>query len=138
VGGREWRAAVVIDTFISTIIGSEGGATYDHLKRGGELLGGTVGGSMVWEKEGAVSMARRRERRRRRRSAARCGRKKGWVGRVGLKAEQASGWLGRLGRNLKKDSFQNKIWIFEYTKALDICTRRFRRNFDMGIFPKFF
>jgi hypothetical protein len=40
VGGREWRAAVVIDTFISTIIGSEGGATYDHLKRGGGVIGG--------------------------------------------------------------------------------------------------
>jgi hypothetical protein len=35
VGSREWRAAVVIGTFISTIIGSDGGATYDHLKRGG-------------------------------------------------------------------------------------------------------
>jgi hypothetical protein len=28
--------------------------------------------------------------------------------------------------------------IFEYTKALKICTRRFRKNFDMMIFPKFF
>jgi hypothetical protein len=28
--------------------------------------------------------------------------------------------------------------IFEYTKALEICTRRFRRNFDMRIFSKFF
>jgi hypothetical protein len=28
--------------------------------------------------------------------------------------------------------------IFEYTKALEICSRRFRRNFDMRIFPKFF
>jgi hypothetical protein len=56
------------------------------------------------------------------------------VGRVGQKGEQAGGWLGRLGRNLKKNSFRNKNWIFEYTKALKICTRRFRRNFDMGIF----
>jgi hypothetical protein len=28
--------------------------------------------------------------------------------------------------------------FFEYTKALEICRRRFRRNFDMGIFRKFF
>jgi hypothetical protein len=28
--------------------------------------------------------------------------------------------------------------IFEYTEALEICTRRFRRNFDMRIFLKFF
>jgi hypothetical protein len=57
---------------------------------------------------------------------------------MGRKAEQASGWWGQLGRILKENSFQNKNWIFEYTKALEICTRRFRRNFDVGIFPKFF
>jgi hypothetical protein len=28
--------------------------------------------------------------------------------------------------------------IFDYSKALEICRRRFRRNFDMRIFPKFF
>jgi hypothetical protein len=27
---------------------------------------------------------------------------------------------------------------FEFTKALEICRRRFRRNFDMRIFPKIF
>jgi hypothetical protein len=72
-----------------------------------------------------------------------------WLSQVGQKAEQAggagwakkakwTGWLlGRLGRKLKK-SFQNKNWIFEFTMALKICTRRFRRNFDTKIFPKFF
>jgi hypothetical protein len=49
---------------------------------------------------------------------------------------QKAGWL--LGRKLKENSFPNKNWIFEYTKALEICSKRFRRNFDMGIFPKFF
>jgi hypothetical protein len=39
---------------------------------------------------------------------------------------------------LKENSFRNKNWIFEYTKALEICLRRFMRNFDVGIFPKFF
>jgi hypothetical protein len=50
-----------------------------------------------------------------------CGRKKkgGRLGRAGV--------LGR----------PNKISFFEYTKALEICIRRFRRNFDMRIFPKF-
>jgi hypothetical protein len=51
-------------------------------------------------------------------------------GRVGLLA------AGQLGR--KKKSFQNKIWIFEFIKVLKICTRRFRRNLDTKIFPKFF
>jgi hypothetical protein len=32
----------------------------------------------------------------------------------------------------------SKIIIFEYTKVLEICTMRFRMNFDMGIFPKHF
>jgi hypothetical protein len=38
----------------------------------------------------------------------------------------------------KKKNFWIKNWIFEFTKALEICTRRFRRNFDVRIFPKFF
>jgi hypothetical protein len=65
----------------------------------------------------------------------------GWCGEGGRKAgwaawtEQAGGWLGQ---NLKEKSFRNKNWIFEYTRALEICTWRFRRNFDMGIFHKFF
>jgi hypothetical protein len=44
------------------------------------------------------------------------------------------GRLSQLGRNMKGNPFQNKNWIFEFTKALEICTRRFRRNFDVGIF----
>jgi hypothetical protein len=58
-------------------------------------------------------------------------------GRVGQKGEWAGWLLGWLGRKLKK-SFQNKYWIFEFIKALEICTRRFMRNFDTKIFPKFF
>jgi hypothetical protein len=54
---------------------------------------------------------------------------------VGLSGPK--GRMGQLGQKLKK-SIQNKNWIFEFTKALEICTRRFRRNFDTRIFPKFF
>jgi hypothetical protein len=32
----------------------------------------------------------------------------------------------------------NFIWNFDYWQTLEICTRRFRRNFDMGILPKIF
>jgi hypothetical protein len=28
----------------------------------------------------------------------------------------------------------NLIWILDIAKALENCTRRFRRNFDVGIF----
>jgi hypothetical protein len=41
------------------------------------------------------------------------------------------------GPNSEEKIFSNKNLIFEYTKALEICRRRFRRNFVMRIFPKF-
>jgi hypothetical protein len=49
------------------------------------------------------------------------------------------GWLaaGPNGPEVKENSFLNKNLIFDYSKALEIC-RRFRRNFEVGIFPKFF
>jgi hypothetical protein len=56
---------------------------------------------------------------------------------------QWTGWArGRVGRKvgrakIKKKNFRIKNWIFEFTKPLEIC-RRFRWNFDMRIFPKFF
>jgi hypothetical protein len=34
----------------------------------------------------------------------------------------------------RENFFRIKFDFFEYTKALEICTRRFRRNFDMRIF----
>jgi hypothetical protein len=52
----------------------------------------------------------------------------GPTGSAGPKAE----WAARLaGPKTKKN-------IFQLAKALEIFTRRFRRNFDMRIFPKFF
>jgi hypothetical protein len=53
-------------------------------------------------------------------------------------------WLGSKknkggGRaEIKKMNFRIKNWIFLIYQGLEICTRRFRRNFDMRIFPKFF
>jgi hypothetical protein len=52
--------------------------------------------------------------------------------RLGRKA------AGPIGPKVKENSFLNKDLIFEYTKALEICRRRFRRDFDMRIFPKMF
>jgi hypothetical protein len=43
-----------------------------------------------------------------------------------------------IGPEAEKKSFENKNWIFEFIKALKICTRRFRLNFCTMIFPKFF
>jgi hypothetical protein len=31
-----------------------------------------------------------------------------------------------------------KLDFLDFAKALENCTKRFRRNLDMGIFPKFF
>jgi hypothetical protein len=50
----------------------------------------------------------------------------------------------RLGRKLELgQSSRNKIlskfiWNLDFFQTLEICTRRFRRNFDTGIFPKIF
>jgi hypothetical protein len=57
---------------------------------------------------------------------------------LGRKAEQADRAAGPTRSELKRTSFQNKNWIFEFTKASEICTRRFGRNLDTRIFPKFF
>jgi hypothetical protein len=72
----------------------------------------------------------------------------GWVGRCVLAYGEGTaiglaGLRGRVGRKvgraeIKKKNFSIKIWIFEFTKALEICRRRFRTDFDMRIFPKFF
>jgi hypothetical protein len=70
----------------------------------------------------------------------------GWpMGRRGGEGRWATarpkGRMGRLaagpiGLKVKENSFPNKDLIFEYTKALEICRRRFRRDFDMRIFLK--
>jgi hypothetical protein len=35
------------------------------------------------------------------------------------------------------DFFIEFQWISKFDKTLEICIRRFSRNFDVGIFPKF-
>jgi hypothetical protein len=72
----------------------------------------------------------------------------GWAGQdcfdLWGRRSQWAGWArGRAGCGVsraksKEKNFRIKNWIFEFTKALEICRRRFRRNFDTGIFPKFF
>jgi hypothetical protein len=48
-------------------------------------------------------------------------------------------WAARsTGPKVRKKNFRIKNWIFEFTKDLKNCRRRFRRNFNMRIFPKFF
>jgi hypothetical protein len=49
---------------------------------------------------------------------------------VGQKAKQASEPVGHTGPEAERNFFQNKNKIFEFTRVLKICTRRFRRNFD--------
>jgi hypothetical protein len=64
----------------------------------------------------------------------------------GTEAGWRCGLRGRVGRlaaglnepEVKENSFPNKNLIFDYSKALEICRRRFRRNFEVGILTKFF
>jgi hypothetical protein len=78
---------------------------------GGKRRGGAHGA--VAQEEGEAALGRREE-------------EEGWE----------AVWAGR--PNVKETNFWIKNWIFEFTKALENCGRRFRRNFDMRIFPKFF
>jgi hypothetical protein len=72
----------------------------------------------------------------------------GWGGngRLERKKRAAAGPKVRMGRlavgpvgpKVRKILFRIKFDFFEYTKALEICRRRFKWNFDMRIFPKIF
>jgi hypothetical protein len=118
-----------------------GGGIYNLVKARGRVKEGASVGVAPWrgrraawwpcqEEEAAEPPARVRD-------GGREGGMAWWAGSACWAARgKKVGWL--LGRKLKENSFPNKNWIFEYTKALEICRRRFRRNFDMGIFPKFF
>jgi hypothetical protein len=58
----------------------------------------------------------------------------GWAGR-----QAKAGGVGRLsGLNSEEEFLSSKKLDFKFSKACEICRRRFRRNFDMRIFPKFF
>jgi hypothetical protein len=70
------------------------------------------------------------------RARAACGREGRWLAGLGGRACRLA--AGPIGPKAKENSFPNKNWIFEFTKALEICRKRFRRNFGMRIFPKFF
>jgi hypothetical protein len=67
---------------------------------------------------------------------AACGREGRWL--AGLRGRVGRLAAGPIGPKAKENSFPNKNWIFEFTKALEICRKRFGRNFGMRIFPKFF
>jgi hypothetical protein len=125
------RAAVVNGILNGPITGvkegekmrpSKGGGN-EGLDRLGPLHGvrwGRRGGLGAASCEVEVVLGRRRQRKKREAGRAK------W-------AKRPSGPVGCV-----KKAFWNKKWIWEFTKALEICTRRFRRNFDTRIFPKFF
>jgi hypothetical protein len=99
---------------------------------GGDRCGFVTGGG----RRGAAPMVRWHGRRERQRSAGARRKKAGWPHRPRGLMGQLAAWAGRL--NVKEKIFRIKNWIFEFTKALENCGRRFRGNFDMRIFPKFF
>jgi hypothetical protein len=66
-----------------------------------------------------------------------CGSHGGLTRRRGLRGRVGRLATGPNGPEVTETSFPNKNLIFDYSKALEIC-RRFRRNFEVGIFPKFF
>jgi hypothetical protein len=70
-----------------------------------------------------------------------------WAGpakrpRPGGRGSRPAGPRRVVGPKAKKENKRisdlKKNWIFEFSKALEICRRRFRRNFDKRIFSQFF
>jgi hypothetical protein len=130
-----------------------GRATWGGRRRREKLSGvGWRSGEDIADKQGPLARETR-ERRPAREGANQKGKRiscedvtdarAGWAGRdgFGLRGWRGrwAGWaIGRAGRKVgqaesKEKEFLNN-WIFEFTKALEICRRRFRRNFDMRIF----
>jgi hypothetical protein len=75
----------------------------------------------------------------------------GWADReAGPSGEGESGPVGEegrwsylgqkpeLGQSSRNKILSNFIWNLGFWQTLEICTRRFRRNFEMAIFPKIF
>jgi hypothetical protein len=60
------------------------------------------------------------------------------VGRPGWKERWAAAGLILESRQNSKEILFKFLLILEFGRTLEICTRRFRRNFDMMIFPKIF
>jgi hypothetical protein len=60
------------------------------------------------------------------------------VGRPGWKERRAAAGLNlESGQNSKEILFEFQL-ILEFGRTLKICTRRFRKKFDMSIFPQIF
>jgi hypothetical protein len=60
----------------------------------------------------------------------------GWSGR---KEEVGRGWAETGAGPISSNKTLSNFYLeFDFLATLEICTRRFRRNFGMGIFPKFF
>jgi hypothetical protein len=79
---------------------------------------GREAGGWAWEKEAA------QERRR---------------GCVPAEGQGPGGWAEnrRRAQAQKEILFEFQL-ILEFDRTLENCTRRFRKKFDMGIFPKIF
>jgi hypothetical protein len=60
-----------------------------------------------------------------------------WAGRGG---RRGGPWLGRIRSRARtqKKFFSNFNLFLEFGRTLKICTKRFRRDFDMRIFSKIF
>jgi hypothetical protein len=61
-----------------------------------------------------------------------------WPDGEGKKKWATTGLKIGAGPNSSNKTFLNCYLEFKFLATLEICTRIFRINFDMGIFPKFF
>jgi hypothetical protein len=62
----------------------------------------------------------------------------GWARRGRKGVGPQLGQKLEMGQSSRNKILSNFIWNLDFWQTLEICTRRFRRNFDMGILPKIF
>jgi hypothetical protein len=111
--------------WLDAVAARSGARRWLRRKEGDDLPGGPAGpghGTEARWRRGPTSRTRETE----------AGWRRGPRGGVGRLAARPN------GPEVKENSIPSKSLIFDYSKALEICRRRFTRNFDMRIFPKFF
>jgi hypothetical protein len=107
--------------------GGDAGVVAAHAGGGG---GGTRSGFRGKMKGGRMNG--------RSRQSARGGGGAGWAGRGRKGHGPRLGQKSEMGQSSRNNVLSNFIRNLDFWQTLEICTWRFRRNFDMGILPKIF
>jgi hypothetical protein len=132
-------------TILGVVEEAPGGGTRARKRGGGGSIGRSAqggrrpGGACVSVREGGVCWLGRPKAEAQWRvvPAAQWEGKGEWAGQGGRRGGPRLGRIRSRARIKKEILFKFQM-ILEFGRTLENCTRRFRRNFVMGIFPKIF